>query len=609
MIRRILIGLAVLALGLGALALALPSLMSSQMVREQVASQISELTGRAVTLRGDQALQVFPNLSVELSDVVIEGDLPGVENALIVTETLRGAVRPLSLILGRIELSSFEMTRPTIRFLRNSNGQSNWQLEGSDLVTALEPNRVAGAGLQLGQFRITDGTLHLIDDVRGINETVSSANLSLSWRTSSTRAEINGSAIWRGEAVDVAASLDQPAALAQPGSTSGVVLSVQGAPLRLQFDGTVSPGASGDNAQPWQAGGSLSLSTPSLRRAATWLGSEVGAGSTFGAFRLDADMNLVGLSIDLTDLALSLDGNEAEGVLTLDLDGYGTAPGEIGRPSIQGTLDFERLDLTAYLDTIRPTTTAEAPGDWRFMPVPNVFASTLDIDVRFATRQVLTSRMILGETAGSVLLSEDQMVLGIAESLAYGGAVRGSLAIAREDSAFTTVLDMAADGLELTPLLAAVQMEPRLVGTLTFQAMASGNGETVAQLLETLTGDATFDVSDAVITGIDLNALGASFADGSFDFSSFAFGGETALEMLSANLSARDGYLQARDIAMTAERVSVTMGGLSELANRTLNLSGATAINSSDETLVVPFDVRGTWSAPLILPDLRALDR
>ncbi|WP_375571307.1 AsmA family protein [Ahrensia marina] len=609
MIRRILIGFAVLALGLGALVLALPSLMSSQMVREQVASQISELTGRAVTLRGDQALQVFPNLSVELSDVVIEGDLPGTENALIVTETLRGAVRPVALLFGRIELSSFEMTRPTIRFLRNDDGQSNWQLEGSNLVTALEPNRVAGAGLQLGQFRITDGTLQLIDEMRGIDETISGANLSLSWPTSSTRAEINGSAIWRGEVVEIGASLDQPAALAQPGSTSGVVLSIQGAPLRLQFDGTLSPGAAGESGLPWQASGSLALSTPSLRRAANWLGANVGPGSTFGAFRLDADMNLVGLSVDLTEAALSLDGNDAEGVLTLDLDGYGDSLADVIRPSIQGTLDFDRLDLTAYLDTVRPTTTAEAPGDWRFMPVPNVFASGVNIDVRFATREVLTSRMILGETAGSVLLSEDQMVLGIAESIAYGGAVRGSLSLAQADDAFAASLDLSADNLELTPLLAAVQDEPRLAGALTFQAMTSGEGQTVAQLLETLTGDARFEVANAVINGIDLNTLAESFADGSFDFSSFAFGGQTALETFSANVSARDGYLQARDVTMTAERVSATLGGQSEIANRTLTLSGATAITSSDETLVVPFDVRGTWTAPLILPDLRALDR
>lgn len=609
MIRRLFIGIACLAVCLGGLALALPYLMSSQMVREQVASQISELTGRAVTLRGDQALQVFPNLSVELSDVVIEGDLPGVENALIVTETLRGAVRPFSLLFGRIELSSFEMTRPTIRLLRTADGQSNWQLEGSELVSALEPNRVAGAGLQLGRFRLSDGTLHLIDEVGGIEETISSADLSLTWPRSSTRAAINGSAIWRGEAVDVSASLDQPAALAQPGSTSGVVLSVQGAPLRLQFDGTVSPGSSGENPLPWQASGSLALSTPSLRRASNWLGSEVGPGSTFGAFRLDADVNLVGLAIDLTDLSLSLDGNDAEGVLTLDLDGYQTANGGVGRPSIQGTLDFDRLDVSAYLDTVRPTTTAEAPGDWRFLPIPDVFASPMDIDVRFATREVLTARLALGETAGSVLLAEDRMVLGIAESLAYDGAVRGSLSFDRSQADLSLSLDLSADNLQLQPFLAALQDEPRLAGALTFQAMATGQGDTIAQLLETMTGDASVSLTEGTLSGLDLDALGTSLADGSFDLSSFVFGGQTALNSLSTELSTRNGYLQARNLTVTSENVSVAMDGQSEVANRTLSFAGAASINHENETLVVPFDIRGTWNAPLILPNMGALAR
>ena len=54
--RRILIALAVIVLCLAGLAVALPSIMSSQLVRQEVAGQISALTGRAVTLRGDQAL-------------------------------------------------------------------------------------------------------------------------------------------------------------------------------------------------------------------------------------------------------------------------------------------------------------------------------------------------------------------------------------------------------------------------------------------------------------------------------------------------------------------------------------------------------------------------
>ncbi|MFK7792029.1 MAG: AsmA family protein [Devosiaceae bacterium] len=607
MIRRIFLGLIFLALCLTGLAFALPFAMSSQMVREQVASQISQLTGRAVTLRGDQALQVFPNLSVELSDVVIEGDIPGIENALIVTETLRGAVRALPLLFGRIEMSSFELTRPTIRLQRNEDGQSNWQLQGSDLVSALEPSQLPGRGLELGTFRITDGTLHYVDAPAGITETISSADLTLSWPTSSTRAAINGAGIWRGEEVELSASLDQPAALAQPGSTSGVVLSVAGAPLQLRFDGTVSPGRNGENLAPWQASGSLAVSTPSLRRAASWLTSEVGAGSTFGAFRLDADMNLVGATMDLTDLQISLDGNEAEGVLTLDLDGHHNGETSSDRPSMQGTLDFERLDLSAYLDTIRTTTTAQAPGDWRFLPIPDPQAISFDLDLRFASREVLASSVTLSDTAGSILLNDQRFVLGIGEAIGYGGAVRGSLTLDTSQDVAELALDASAEAIEIGTFLDMFQDRPAIDGTLSFQSLLTGEGETLAQVLATLAGDASLSLNEGIMRGINLDEMAESFVEGTFDFANFSPQGETAFEQVSTELYARDGFIQLRDVMLATQRVSVTMGGQSELVNRTLNFSGATAISTNDQTLIVPFDVRGTWSAPIILPDLTQL--
>jgi AsmA protein len=616
MIRRILVGLCLSVLVLAGVAFALPSIMSSQTVRQEVAEQISQLTGRAVTLRGDQALKVFPNLSVELSDVVIAGDLPGTENALIITETLRGGVRALPLLLGRIELSTFELTRPTIRLLRTADGQSNWRLQGSDLVSALGPDQSTASGVQLGRFRITDGTLHFNDEQNGITETVTSADMELTWPTSSTRAAISGSAIWRGEAVELSVSLAQPAALAQPGSTSGVVLSIAGAPMRLQFDGTVSPGSLSTNEGvtpvPWQASGSVAVSTPSLRRAASWLTSEVEAGATFGAFRLDADMNMLDTTIDLTDLQLSLDGNEAEGVLTLDLDGYQNGDTNTGRPALQGTLDFARFDLSAYIDTIRPTTTAEAPGDWRFFMVPDVLASPFDLDVRFASRRVLASPLEFGETAGSVLLSADRFVLGIGEAQGYDGLVRGSLTLARDEQVQDTglplgvALDLSTDELDLGAFLGSFVETPALSGSLTLQTLFRGRGETIAQVLESLEGDANAQLIDGTLIGLDLNEIGESFVDTNFDLATFEMGGETELEQFSTQAFARDGYLQLRDLSVATQRLSLTMSGQSELMSRSLSFEGATAINAGGDTLVVPFDVRGTWSSPIILPDLPA---
>ncbi len=609
MIRRILIGALVLVLVVVATAVALPTLVPSQMVREQVAKQIAQLTGRAVTLRGDQALQVFPNLSVELTDVVIEGDIAGAENALIVTEALRGAVRTIPLLFGRIELASFEMTRPVIRLYRTSDGQSNWRLAGGDLESALEPNRVAGAGLQLGRFRITDGTLEIVDDVRGIRETLTSADLTLAWPSSSTRAEIGGTAIWRGEEVEVSASLDQPGALAQPGSTSGVVISLQGAPLRLQFDGSVSPGAVGEDPVPWQAAGALTVSTPSLRRAANWLGASVETGSTFGAFRLEADMNLVGLSADLTDAQLSLDGNDAEGVLTIDLDGFRARAVGVSRPSLQGTLDIERLDLSPYLDMLQPTTTVEAPGDWRFMPLPDVFAIPLDLDLRFASREILTNAFVFGETGGSVLLTDQRMVLGIGEAVGYGGAVRGSLTMDREHGRLNTQLDLVLDTVDFGAIIGAIASTPDFNGTLSTQLLLSGRGETIADALQTLSGDGALFMEDATLVGLDLDRLADTVFDQTFTLAEPLPAGSTSGISLSSQFIAEDGVIDLFDTDLQTQRHSVTLSGQSNVLDRSLQLTGATTITQSDETFVLPFEVRGSWTAPQFLPDLRVLDR
>lgn len=611
MIRKLILSVGLIGVLILGVVLALPLIVSSQMVRQEVASQISELTGRPVALRGDQPLSMFPNPSVELSDIVVEGNLPGAENALVVAERLRGDVRLLPLLFGRIELSEFVLTRPTIRFIRRAEGEANWALDGSSLLAALEPSREGSGGLQLGTFRLVDGTVQINDEVRGISETMSSADLSLSWPTSSTRAAITGSAIWRGEPVDISASIDQPAALAQSGSTSGLVVSIASSPLRLRFDGTVSPGTGasvdGQRNQPWQASGQFDVSTPSARRAASWLGHDMGAGSTFGPFRLDADINLVGLSADLTDASLSLDGNEADGVLTFSV---GDAD---SRPSLQGTLDFQRLDLSAYLDSFRPTTTAAAPSDWRFMALPNVFAGGMDMDVRFAARQVLASPVTLGETAGSILVSQDRMVLGIGEALAYGGFIRGSVTMhAGEDGqdAITTSVDLSTDTVQLGPLLSALQGEPRLLGALTVRAMMEGSGTTLADVIRTLNGVATLAVNDGALPGIDLDRVARSLMDGTFDLSVLEEGGETGLETLDVEMSSRDGYLNVSDMQIVTDAAEIALSGQSNLETRALALSGvAQLVDGGEEPLLhVPFEVRGTWASPLILPDLGALE-
>jgi AsmA protein len=597
-----------LAIGLGALAFALPLLVSSQTVRQEVAKQLSDLTGRPVALSGDQPLQVFPQLSVRLRDVMVEGDPQGPQNALIMAESLEGGVRPLPLLFGRVELSSLTLTRPIIRLVRHDNGERNWALDGGALLAALEPTSGQGGeqrgGLQLGTLRILDGTIIMLDETAQLRETLSSVTLSLSWPSSSARAVISGEAIWRGEAVALTASLDQPSALAQPGSTSGMVLSLASAPLNLRFDGALSPArrSSGNDGQgsPWQAAGRIEMTSPSLRRALTWMGHEMEPGSTLGPFSLEADINALGNTIDLLDMELVLDGNEAEGVLTL------AAATADRRAALQGTLDFERLDLSTYLASLRPTSSAQMPTDWRFANLPDLFSGPLDVDVRFASRELVLGPLELQQSAGSIILTPDRLVMALGQAIAYEGSVRASLTMVRQAPGMTSALDLSADAVQLGQLFQAWFDTPPLTGALQVRALVQGEGISFHDISQTMRGDASLLLEAGTWDGVDVSGLIEQLRDRGPDENaldtSLQTGGQTRLARMQASLMADRGMVRLEDVKLENADFEAVLAGRSYLPDQSLALDGS-VLPRDEESEPMAFAVQGTWAQPRLVVD------
>ncbi|MEM1288403.1 MAG: AsmA family protein [Pseudomonadota bacterium] len=616
MFRKLGIAAIGLALIMGAIAFVVPAVIPAELIRQQVALQLSDLTGRGVRLRGDAPLTVFPNPSVRLNDIVIDGSVPGPDGALVVAEQLDGSLRWLPLLAGRIELSSFTLTRPEIRFVRDADGNPNWLLNGSAIFAALEPTPTRSGGLTLGTLDIIDGTVSYTDLRTERSETLTSANLSFAWPRSSTRASVSGQAIWRGEAFSINALIDQPAALAQPRSTSGVTVSLSSAPIEFNFEGTVTPGDSGsptptETAQPWQASGDLELASPSLRKASSWLGRDLGTGSTLGAFNLSSEINLVAPVADLTNLSLDLDGNEADGALTVDFEAG-------DRLALQGTLDFEQADLSPYIDAFRPTTTASAPGDWRFLTFPDIFSAGISADVRLASREVQAGDLSLGETAATLLLSEDRLVLGIGEASGYGGILRASLTVdVFEERTYPfdvrSELNVAVDDIELEPLLSDIQDSPDIAGQLTMAAAVEGGGRNLDALFQTAVGDIEIAVSEGSWRGVNIAVLVENLLLGQVPLGRLPRG-TTEFETAVGRVTARAGRVQLTSLEINEQQMRLTMSGDADVRDQALDLAGALAIVGQNEeatnaVVSIPFEIVGSWAQPRFVPDLSALER
>ncbi len=122
-----------------------------------------------------------------------------------------------------------------------------------------------------------------------------------------------------------------------------------------------------------------------------------------------------------------------------------------GRRAVQGTLAADELDLTPYVSTIRLLTANER--DWNRGPLSIDNLTGVDLDLRLSAARIAVARAKLGRTAIAANLRGGKLSVTIGESQAFGGVLKGSMALAPSDSGadFKSQLQFTDVDLEKSP--------------------------------------------------------------------------------------------------------------------------------------------------------------
>ncbi|MFY9598893.1 MAG: AsmA family protein, partial [Pseudolabrys sp.] len=457
-------------------------LISADAVRQQVMSEIRAVTGLDPVLRGKASVSLFPTGSVSFADVVL-GD--GKQPALT-AERLTARLRFFPLLIGRVEIADVSLDHPSIAIELQPNGQSNW----SGLIDALlrsqtDPHRLTA----FSEMRIDGGTVVIHDETRKFTETLYGVEFSLAWPSISKSFGATGRFIWHDAPMDASMTLaDFPAALA--GSRSGVKLRISGAPMKAGFEGAVS-------FRPTvKVEGTLAADAASLRNALVWAGQKPLPGGGFGRFAIKARTNVVGGTISLSSVNVELDGNSAEGVLTFAAD---------GRQTLQGTRAADTLDLTPYVSTIRLLAANERAWNNGIITLDGL--AGLDLDLRLSAGNVVVSNAKVGRTAIAANLRGGHLVVTIGEAQAYGGVVKGSLALASFDRGVDVKSQLQFTDIDLESCLGQLFGLRRLEGKGSIALAVEGTGDSVLALTHTLNGTATLTGSNGALAGLNVEQL------------------------------------------------------------------------------------------------------
>ena len=168
-------------------------------LRDAVEAQIRAVTGLDLVVKGTIDISVFPASYVSFHDVGLKGG--GTADPALHVDVLTANLRLLPLLLRRFEISDVMMLRPTIRVVRDGNGESNWTpfvetIARDHEARRREPGVVLG-NPHPGRRAALRGRGRATSPRRS-----SDIDLSLAWPSISRSFAATGQFDWRGERVD-----------------------------------------------------------------------------------------------------------------------------------------------------------------------------------------------------------------------------------------------------------------------------------------------------------------------------------------------------------------------------------------------------------------------
>jgi AsmA protein len=551
-------------------------------LREAVEAQIRGVTGLDLVINGSIDVSVFPGSYVSFHDVGLKGG--GTTDPALRVDVLTANLRLLPLLLRRFEIADVMMLRPLIRVVRDGNGESNWTPFVETIARTMTPG--AENQVSFSEIRIQDGVLNYEDATNHVSEQLGDIDLSLAWPSISRSFAATGQFDWRGERVDGSISAADFVAMLS-GDRSGLKARLASAPLKLAFDGTVA------NRTSMMMEGTVTIDSLSLRNALRWMGQSVPGGGGFGRFALKARANVVGASVALTNVNVELDGNVAEGVMTVANN---------GRQTLQATLAAGALDFTPYISTFRLL--ASGARDWNRQLFDLNALSTTDLDMRLSAAKVTVGATRLGRTAFGANLRGGALALSVGEAQVYGGIAKGSFGIARSDAIADVKAQLQFTDVDLQACASELFGINKLSGRGNLSVSLVASGASPFGLASSIDGTATLTGHDGAISGFNVEQLlsgGGNFRSGS-----------TPYDNLNVSVKFNDGVAIAEDVRLESATTRLTLTGTASVPTREYDLKGVASLTSAPSAppgFDLPFVVQGPWDDPLVFPDPESLIR
>lgn len=580
----------------------LPIIASTRIVRDRIAQEMGLWSGYQVTLDSAPEIEIWPVFRAHLNDVTFREWGEPEADPVLEADDIVVDLSALAALSGRIVFSRILLDRPVLRVERGAaplpmpaapGGGRMWRAVATarTVVEAnpAQPDMAQMPSAELGVIEFRDARI-LVHDVGGYRDLVSGLGGKVTWPALNRAATLTANGIWRGETLSLDVSASQPLALFAGGNAQ-LKGSMKSALLTASFDGLASIAGA-----PF-VDGTLSVSTPSLRRTLEWSRAEIAPGSAVGAFSFRGRATGDASRLKFAGAEIQVDGNAGTGVVEI-----ARTPGK--PPAVSGTLAFETLDIVSFLSAFAASGSI---GDWPEGVDPRLLGNQLSLDLRLSATTAKAGPATLANVAGTAQVRDGLAAFDISDAAAFGGSIQAGIRLERKDGVADAEFRMLAEDVDTLALALTAGMKgvaPQGKGSLS--VILKGPVHHPDGMLGGANGTISARMGQGAINGIDLNGLLTRTAAGGFFPLSELSKGSLPIETAEFKANVANGVMRIDTARAVSGARTISLSGIVPYVGRGLALSGSIApknpADGNTPDAWRSFFVGGSWSAPFVSP-------
>ncbi len=641
--------------------IAIPLFVDPNEFKPQIIELVKKETGRDLTIEGDLEISVFPWIGVSTGKLALDNARGFADRPFARIEQSDIKVKLLPLLSKKVEVSRIVLKGLDLYLAKNKRGVSNWddlvkkeQQPAARQTATPEPEQPspgpAIAALVVGGLSIENA--HIVWDdrqggqlteIRNLNldidqlefdrpvavalsmeilnpEAKSSTQLELETRLTLNEAlnqfkldDLSLMALLSGEKFKKPLKILLTANIAIDQLEHTLALSgltIRSGDLQLSAD----INGQKTDSQPVFTG-QLNIADFNLADFLDDLGVavEMRDKNALGHFSLHSQLQATAESVKLNNLAVKLDDSTLKGSLAIQ---------NFKTQAIRFNLMLDHIDADRYLPPENPKTakasktvaspSAAAVAGASLFPVETL--RKLNVQGKLVISSLLINKIPMRGV--SLNIDSRNGVLQTRQTIKHllQGSYRGHTVINVKGRTPSLSLDEKLANVQIGPLLKALKDSDRMTGRVNASIRLKGYGKTRQAIKSTLNGAMSFNITDSVIKGFNIQKLIDSVktllkgtplpAENRND--------QTLFSKISGTATIKNGILRNEDLLAISSRVNVTGKGLVDLNNESIDYKIRAAVTQRgqlDQVKGVPLVVRitGPLDKPSYVLDIAAM--